>query len=113
MRLAALRAARRVIPLGKAVTLVNQGTFPQQPAGSIRCFPCRPWRNLLRNRSALLLYDPDGAGANDLIAAIGGEMQATLDARRLQNRHKQIDRCDRKSCFAENWTNSIWCVSFI
>jgi len=102
VRLAALRAARRVIPLTKAVTLVNQGTFPQQPAGSIRCFPCRPWRNLLRNKFAPLLYDQDGAGANDLIAAIGGEMQATLDARALQNRHNQPDRCDRKSRFSEN-----------
>jgi len=94
---AALRAASRVIPLEKAISLVDQGTFPQQPAGS---FFRRPPISPMAQPPSIQVRAPGttimAAQPSELLAAIGVEIQVTLDARRLQIRHNWIERCDRK-----------------
>ena len=108
---AAVRAASRVIPLLKAISLVDQGTFPQQPAGSMFRLPISP----MAQPPSIQVRAPGCVTAQpgELLAAIGVEIEVTLDVRRLQNRHNWIERCDRKRNIDANLPVTIQSEGFI
>ena len=97
--------------LVKGHSLVDQGTFPQQPAGSMFRLPISP----MAQPPSIQVRAPGCVTAQpgELLAAIGVEIEVTLDVRRLQNRHNWIERCDRKRNIDANLPVTIQLEGFI